>query len=707
MSAVTEATPLRDGAPPRGPRRAFFLALALAFVALGAVTTRRGGAALGVDDAVGVSGGERVASKEVVIASACVLTCGANGDAANAVVADLSLRGDGPGPTCAQLRAATTSSCFRSCSCMEKVDFQTGVDVICASGETTVDYVESAEFTKKLRAAERDNCPKDFAATATQLPENNASALGVRVRTLDATLGYKDVWVPKYSTLQPRAPTADERAGTRAPTTFKVFTQCKTDQVKQSGNDFWFKPLTAAYIVRHNYGSQTFFGEKSRLRMQRAELEDGVYGYTLTTDQVDWEYGFELENADSESFVEIGRVSESVPTILQRESCARRFGEYFNRVMTDETNPSTVSYVFGDCNTQCPKDYRDAAYCTQPISGTIANQANAALNLGKTADARLINIASAMLWNPSDSVLNYRGVRTYVTKYNDGSRNEQDWIVGASDRERNAVKMAMIRVSRDETTGEAKVWRLGTRKYILRMNDGYAYSEWPDPAHQIKGCRQNYCNVARYPLPSLWDKSATNSGADYNVMRLQYTKLDLGDAPPKQYTVSFDAGMLSASTPAQLLAPGSWGQDIDVRRIVLRTGTICGSWINWQNCMFANAIPVNPDHWGDYSGPTKTKKQWLIVLMDGYFKATRIEVTVGKDGGVYSRAIDARYVERGTTEDPSSFDPLAYDLSQLMAVTPRRAPVAQGPYSSGGYGVGALTFQLAAEMSASLRGVAC
>jgi len=442
--------------------------------------------------------------------------------------------------------------------------------------------------------------------------------------------------------------------------------------------------------------------------MERAELADGMYGYTLTTNEVDWEYGFELENSRGETFLEIGKVDKSHPVPLQKETCAQRFGQYFNRVLTDEDDPNTVSYVWGDCGAQCPADYMDSAFCLRPLTDEISSTESGAFDLGETFDARLVNFASAMLFASSTSVLNYQGGRTYVTKYDAGSKDQQDWIVGISDRERNVVKMAKLRIKRDAVTGLGKAWTLETRKYTLRMNAGYAYEEWSTPSHQTTGCKMQYCNVARYPLPTFWDQSTANSGGNFKVMRIEYTKLAQGDAPPRQFTVSLDTGMLSTTTPTQLLAPGSWGEDLDVRRVIMRSGTLCGGSINWKNCMFSNAVAVNPAHWGDYSGPTNTKKQWLIVLMDGYFKAQRVEVYLGSDKGVYVKAINAKWVVRGTdASDPTTFDPLAYDLSDEMSRSPNNMPVAEGSYESDGYGVGALTFQLAAEMSASLRGMGC
>ena len=666
------------------------------------------GVGLGVEDAAGVQGGEDDATKYAVLQTQCLLVCGSKGDGAAKTLMDLSAEENSRAPTCDELRAVTTDSCYANkCTCMEKAMYEKVIDSICATGETTMDVIESSAFSKQEFEAGRDACPQEFAQTNARAIANNSSALGVPLYA-NPKLGYKDVWVPNGGRLLARAPEANERVGAKTPTTFILYTQCKPDHVKQLGGDFWFERLAGAYLVRHNYGSGSFFEKAQRLHMQRAELEDGIYGYTLTTDQVDWEYGFELENANGNTFLEIGKVNESEPTLLQRESCVQRYGEYFNRVLTNEKEPNTVSYVFGNCTTECPSDYMDSAFCVRPLTGDIPSTEPEAYDLGELVDARLANFASAMLFASSTSVLNYQGGRTYVVKYDSGTKAQQDWIVGISDVDRNLVKMAKIRVKRDETTGTGKVWQLETRKYTLRKNAGYAYEEWNTPNTQTTGCMKQYCNVARYPLPSFWEQSTANSGGDFRVLRIEYTKLSLGDAPPQQFTVSLDEGPLSSSVPKQLLAPGTWGEDLDVRRVILRSGTICGSWINHKNCMFANAVAVNPDHWSDYNGPTKNSKQWLIVLMDGYFKAQRIEVTLGSDGGVYARAIEARYIVRSTDPaDPSTFDPLAYDLSEQMSTTMSSAPVAEGSYDAGGYGTGAITFHLAAEMSASLRGVSC
>ena len=56
-----------------------------------------------------------------------------------------------------------------------------------------------------------------------------------------------------------------------------------------------------------NHGVKSFFSKESALKMNRAELGDGEYGYTLTTDEVNWEWGFAFEREDGQMYYEIGK----------------------------------------------------------------------------------------------------------------------------------------------------------------------------------------------------------------------------------------------------------------------------------------------------------------------------------------------------------------------------------------------------------------
>ena len=51
--------------------------------------------------------------------------------------------------------------------------------------------------------------------------------------------------------------------------------------------------------------------------MERKELSDGLYGYEVTTSLVDFEYGFELENAAGNSYKDIGAQHHPAPRELR------------------------------------------------------------------------------------------------------------------------------------------------------------------------------------------------------------------------------------------------------------------------------------------------------------------------------------------------------------------------------------------------------
>ena len=49
--------------------------------------------------------------------------------------------------------------------------------------------------------------------------------------------------------------------------------------MKYLNPEFWFSPIAGAYIVRHNFGDAgNMFSFEGSLKMERAELSDGVYG---------------------------------------------------------------------------------------------------------------------------------------------------------------------------------------------------------------------------------------------------------------------------------------------------------------------------------------------------------------------------------------------------------------------------------------------
>ena len=97
-------------------------------------------------------------------------------------------------------------------------------------------------------------------------------------------------------------------AGSPAATVnFKLHTQCLSREVKIANPNFWYSGIEGGYVVKHNYQSDDFFNSANAIPMNRGQIGDGEYGYTLTTDQVDWEWGFALKNNDGQWYYDIGR----------------------------------------------------------------------------------------------------------------------------------------------------------------------------------------------------------------------------------------------------------------------------------------------------------------------------------------------------------------------------------------------------------------
>jgi len=272
--------------------------------------------------------------------------------------------------------------------------------------------------------------------------------------------------------------------------------------------------------------------------------------------------------------------------------------------------------------------------------------------------------------------------------------------------------MVQVKVVRDPATSEGKAYMTAQRKYKLKKNAGYDYQEW-NTDYKGNGCAKQYCNVARYDIPKFWDQGTAMSGL--SVQRMEFTKLALGDAPPTPVNYNIkdkgDGTDFLLTTGEQILAPGQWGEDMDVRRVIMKNAVLCGGSINYRNCMFGKAFPVDPSKLsaelkGAYSAPSKNEKQWIFVIIeDVYFKMIRISVTLTASKGVHARVVDAGYISHSRTEDVTTSDSMAYDVSSRYN-SKSYMPVASG-FDAGGYGVGGFKFDIAAEMSTSLRGVTC
>jgi len=89
-----------------------------------------------------------------------------------------------------------------------------------------------------------------------------------------------------------------------------------------------------------------------------------------------------------------------------------------------------------------------------------------------------------------------------------------------------------------------------------------------------------------------------------------------------------------------------------------------------------------------------------------YFKMIRVAITLGDDNAVNAEVIAAGYVSHiRVATDLQTSDSMAYDGSAKWNV--RSFMSIASNFAAEGYGLGGFKFDLAAEMSASLRAVDC
>ena len=97
----------------------------------------------------------------------------------------------------------------------------------------------------------------------------------------------------------------------KVPVTFRVLTSCIDDRVRAlAPAGFFDAPIVDARVVHHNYetyGPEHFFAWESGYRTTFfADPSAYGSGFKVTTDAIDWEFGFALKNANGVEWYEIG-----------------------------------------------------------------------------------------------------------------------------------------------------------------------------------------------------------------------------------------------------------------------------------------------------------------------------------------------------------------------------------------------------------------
>ena len=670
--------------------------------------------------------------RSVVDVSPCFVVCGIKNNPEALITAAF----ENNDATCADINAALADSVCLAEECMDDCpqrEYYAKVAADACGGGLDVETLKTPDYGFGVLDHVAEQCPdaveaKDGAA-AVSGEAASSSTLGslasaddppaphraTRARVIEAkrarataSLGLGQtgpdfhVWpgyAPSMSTIPETPPAKTVAAGTNPSSTFTLFTQCKTQEVKYLNPDFWFSPLVNAYIVKHNYGTGDFFSLDGAVKMTRKELSDGVYGYEATTDQVDWEYGYALQNKRGEVWYEIG----ANPAPLYAEPCTQMYGSYYNRIAS---NDATKSSLFGSCLNACPEDYRDSAYCRKPLTGAIS--ANEPLDLGACDDARLIVFGSAVLFGQT-SVIDPSGRSECLrdSTFNDDDA-EARWTCGTVDYDLTKIKMVGIKVER-RSDGSCYATQTYAKAHAFSSAAASEYEyDFDDATHTISGrCRNAACSAAKYPLGPIAQGSPDLAGL--GATRLEYVTLSFGDAPPDNKFLNLNDRFLPDTSGGRVVHTYGDNEDLDARRIIPKNAALCGGAINYANCFMSGKAFVDESF-----TPTKQEKRWIFVIVEHvYFKMIRVSVTL--DGlDVRMRVVDAGYISHvRNANDIDTSDSMAYDVTdryarrRFMPVADCFAHLCTRGLSPSGYGIGAIKFDIASEMSLSLKGVEC
>ena len=481
---------------------------------------------------------------------------------------------------------------------------------------------------------------------------------------------------------------APSPGGTQGPVTFTLHSACKTPETKMRHADFFREGEKKAYIVHHNYGSPWFFPKSGALPMERVKLSDSEYGYRVTTNYVDFEWGFMLTKESGEEVREIGPMGEG---LLAGSNCTQMYGPYFNRVMTLESiaeGDSAREYVFGTCGHECPPDYVDTAFAKYlgenevvlPTCRAVRSGAASPYSFGEADDARDVSIISATLTPGGDTGKFGRMAAFKDTNYAASKQSARWLIAGVEGADMSMIKVATLDLTRGD---DGRVTACVSSKKSIPFAGGR--------------CRYIDCAPTKYDMARKTAEEGVGYTGALDVSAPLFMIPRAGDAVPTAHHVAFtnDAYL----TEYTMHEAGTWGVDLDVRRIILTAAATCGGSSFSGNCVgtftpFVDTTFAN----------TKDEQRWVLVSYVGEADTVKmVRVKVFNDGGAVKIATISRAWKR---HSKSGFDYDAYaagfDAMDAFRNNDGGGPGADRKFSDGGYGVGTLRWLKAVEMVPSL-----
>ena len=515
----------------------------------------------------------------------------------------------------------------------------------------------------------------------------SASVLGVAALTTPAGKHFSSALRAKFTPWRPCVDCpllAPQPSGAQGAVTFKLHTYCKTAATKQNHGDFFLTGTKEAYVVRHNFGDGKFFDIDDAIKMDRVKFTGGEWGYQVTTNQVDFEWGFALKNENGNTDDDVLKEIGGGDSLLAYENCTQRYGSYFNRVMTLETG-STREFVFGSCDETCPADYIDTAYARYlgdsgekiPMCST-----GNTYDFGAASDARSLSLITAVLTKGGDHDAKFGRQAAFRDKSFQETKQQSRWLVaGTEGIDRSMIKIAYITATL--TNGRLLGCQSATKKILFPGGT----------------CSTSGCSPLSYDMSIKAQNEAVDHDATLEVSAPLFTLGQAGDSVPKEYFKAFTYGAyLSTYTMHEA---GTWGSDMDVRRIIINGGSTCGSSSFSGNCVGTYSAFIDTTKTN-----TATSQYWVMAALVGdneTIKMMQLRVYI-ENGAVKVQALKRAWKNdngfqgtQGLTRSGFDYDPFRDDID-----IPSFFANNDGSANSG-YDVGSLKWLLAPEMLPTLE----
>lgn len=452
---------------------------------------------------------------------------------------------------------------------------------------------------------------------------------------------------------------------------------------------------------------------------------------------MNFEYGFAFHNTDGNAFYEIGTARNPDPILSSNLTCVQMYGPYFNRVVTSEPNPVDMRYVFGSCASSYTSENIDTSFNALPLSGTLSGAE--VLTLSAQTEAGMVTPQTVMMFSNNDDrdagMNPFLRVGFQVDETLPRTKQASRWIVGAIDYWVYYIKMVKVEIFIED--GFAKMRIVGQKRHTLTPDDAEGYRtmnarDWRVQQH-VDGATNIFTDPSYYDLTKLFHNPSNTDVTDYKLQKLQYTSLrgtlpqpeprsiaGISGEPNCSIETCSDAqrvvpGILAiADAPTLMAKEGEWGFDLDVRQVIVKSGTICSTIQNKGRCMYAVAQEFRPEgatyEIGEHISPSKLQKHCLFgALVGSGWKFVRIEVFT-RGGALYAAALDAKvdFENAAADFDQDTGDGAATDMSSLFfaASSDVEPPIAnwEAPKSNAAMNMAAVYYDLAGSVVPSLAG---